>query len=160
MHCSDKSKALPIILVISDALPLRHPKIIICMKQVVVNVDQVLSKNQCVTKFKKDIMTMNNLAEIQTWSWAEIDHCQAIQHLSYDEGIKPREGVIIDHDVIVIFPLDILNNGHRYKIIANGHLWCYNHITTVVKLSIKRAFDNHAFPWIKPSFNIDQFTHS
>ena len=68
MHCSDKSKALPIILVISDALPLRHPKIIICMKQVVVNVDQVLSKNQCVTKFKKDIMTMNNLAEIQTWS--------------------------------------------------------------------------------------------
>ena len=41
------------------------------------------------------------------------------------KGYVPREGVIINHDVIVIFPLGrfyyILINGHRYKIIANGH---------------------------------------
>ena len=31
---------------------------------------------------------------------------------------------------------DILNNGHRYKIIANGHSGRYNDVTTVMKLSL------------------------
>ena len=32
----------------------------------------------------------------------------------------------------------------------NDHLWCYNHVTTVVKKPIKGPFYNNAFPWFTP----------
>ena len=55
---------------------------------------------------------------------SEIDILQGTLTLE-GQSSNPREGVIIDHDVILIFPL-----GRFYLI-----------------LSILWAFDNQAFPW-------------
>ena len=32
--------------------------------------------------------------------------------------------------------------------LTNGHLWCYNNVTAIMKTAILRAFDNSADPWL------------